>query len=247
MSKRKVIAISILALIPLMLTFGSIINWFAEDGTGAHAKVYDELFNLYWTLGTIVAIIVYGYFVWLLSTADYTGDEDAPDCPVIGVEPIERGTAKVAWTISAAITIFLLVLSQVTFDSIDFFEDINANTTEESFTVQIVGYQYYWTYEYPDGTILSSATEEPLRIPVDVPIVFEVSSGDVFHNFALPEHRVKADAIPGRSISIWIEAEEVGTYPIRCFELCGASHTNMIGELEVMEKNDFETWYRGGV
>ena len=230
-----------------MLTFGSIINWFADEGTGAHAKVYDELFTLYWTLGTIVAVAVYGYFIWLITTSHFSDEEDAEDLPVLGETPIERGTQKSAWALSAVITIFLLALSQVTFDSIDFFEDIEENTNNESFTIQVVGYQYYWSYEYPDGRVLTSAAEEPLRIPVDVPVVFEVSSADVFHNFALPEHRVKADAIPGRSNSIWIEAEEVGTYPIRCFELCGASHTLMIGELQVMEKADYDSWYRGGL
>ena len=86
-----------------------------------------------------------------------------------------------------------------------------------------------------------------MRVPVDVPVVFEVTSGDVFHSYALPEHRIKVDAIPGRVNTGWIQAEETGTYPVRCFELCGDEHTIMIGVLEVMEKDDFDMWYSGGV
>ena len=80
-----------------------------------------------------------------------------------------------------------------------------------------------------------------------VPIVFEVTSGDVFHSFALPEHRIKIDALPSRANIGWILAEETGEYPVRCFELCGDYHSLMIGYLEVMEQDDFEEWYSGGI
>ena len=101
-------------------------------------------------------------------------------------------------------------------------------------------------WKYPNGLNYTSASGETLRIPIDVPVVFEVTSGDVFHSYALPEHRIKVDAIPGRVNSGWIHAEETGIYPVRCFELCGDYHSIMIGELEVMDKDDFDTWYMGG-
>lgn len=243
-NKGKVIGLSLLSIVPLMLTFGAINNWFQDQGTGAHAEVYDSLFQTYWWLGTIIAIAVYGYFVWLISTSV---DAVPSDAPQMGQTPEIRGSNKVAWTITVAITALLLILSSITFSSIDFFEDVNANSTDDTFTVLVTGYQYYWTYEYPNGEILTSAAEEPLRIPVGVPVIFEVTSGDVFHSFALPEHRIKADAIPGRTISIWIDADETGSYPIRCFELCGDDHALMVGELLVMEKEEFETWHSGGV
>lgn len=228
----------------LMLTFASIFNWFQGlGGTGAHAAVYDELFTLYWGLGTVIGFAVYAWFAWLVTTAE-PGDED--ERPKMGEPPVERGDRRVAYAIAVAITFFLLILSDVTFDSIDFFEKHEEHTTDESFTIQVTGYQYYWDYAYPNGINYTSAGGEPLRIPVDVPVVFEVTSGDVFHSFALPEHRIKIDSLPSRANTGWILAEETGTYPIRCFELCGDDHALMIGELEVMQKTDFETWYAGG-
>ncbi|MDP6562279.1 MAG: cytochrome c oxidase subunit II [Candidatus Thalassarchaeum sp.] len=241
---RRTFGIISASIVILALTFASIFNWFQGlGGTGAHAEVYDELFTLYWGLGTVIGMGVYIYFLWLLTTeSDGSGDDMR-----IGQRPEERGDNRVAWGITIVIALFLLVLSDVTFDSIDFFEKHEEHTTDDSFTVEITGYQYYWDYQYPNGISYTSASGEPLRVPVDVPVVFEVTSGDVFHSYALPEHRIKVDAIPGRVNTGWIQAEETGTYPVRCFELCGDEHTIMIGVLEVMEKDDFDMWYSGGV
>ncbi|MBC8437876.1 MAG: cytochrome c oxidase subunit II [Euryarchaeota archaeon] len=225
----------------LMLTYASIFNWFnGLGGTGAHADVYNHLFTTYWGLGTLIGGGVYVYFLWLMTTSV---EGDTEDEPKLGEAPVERGSNKIAMAIVVVITLFLLVLSDVTFSSIDFFEKYEDHTTEDSFTVKVTGYQYYWQYEYDSGINYTSAAGDPLVIPVGVPVVFEVTGGDVFHSFALPEHRVKIDAIPGRSNMGWIEAEETGTYPVRCFELCGDFHADMIGELEVMEKADFEAWH----
>ena len=241
---RRTFGIISASIVILALTFASIFNWFQGlGGTGAHAEVYDELFTLYWGLGTVIGMGVYIYFLWLLTTeSDGSGDDMR-----IGQRPEERGDYRVAWGITIVIALFLLVRSDVTFDSIDFFEKHEEHTTDDSFTVEITGYQYYWDYQYPNGISYTSASGEPLRVPVDVPVVFEVTSGDVFHSYALPEHRIKVDAIPGRVNTGWIQAEETGTYPVRCFELCGDEHTIMIGVLEVMEKDDFDMWYSGGV
>ena len=241
MSKGKKIGLVFLAIIPLMLTFASINKWFDNTGTGAHAAVYDHLFSVYWGLGCVVAIAVYGWFLYLMSTEV---DEEPEDAPKLGQLPVERGSTPVAIAVAIIITVFLLVLSNVTFHSVDFFEQ--PETEEDSFTVKVTGYQYYWDYEYPNGEVYSSAAGESLKIPVDTPVVFEVIGGDVFHSFALPEHRIKVDALPSRANVGWIDAEETGTYDIRCYELCGAEHAVMIGTLEIMEKDDFNAWYNGG-
>ena len=238
---KKQFALIIGAVIILMLNFVSIFNWFGDlGGTGAHAEVYDELFTLYWSLGAAIGLGVYCYFIYLVTTSQ----EETEDEPQIGERPLERGSTKVAFAITIVITLFLLVLSDVTFDSIDFFEKHEEYTTDESFTIKVTGYQYYWKYQYPNGIEYTSAGGEALRIPVDVPVVFEVTSGDVFHSFALPEHRIKIDALPSRANTGWILAEETGYYPIRCFELCGDDHAIMIGNLEVMEKSEFNVWYQ---
>lgn len=237
MSKGKNISIAFVAIIPLMLTFGAINKWFNNEGTGAHAEVYDFLFFVYWGLGCVVAVAVYGWFLWLMSTVV---DEEPEDAPKLGDMPVERGSKNIAIVTSTIITVFLIVLSIVTFDSIDYFE--NPELEQGSFEVEVIGWQYYWEYNYDNGISYTSAAGEALVIPVDTPVVFNVQGGDVFHSFALPEHRIKVDALPSRPNVGWILAEETGTYPIRCYELCGAEHGIMIGELEVVTLEEYELW-----
>ncbi|HJM18938.1 MAG TPA: cytochrome c oxidase subunit II [Candidatus Thalassarchaeaceae archaeon] len=240
---KKQFGLVAFSLLILMTSYAALFNWFnGLGGTGSHADVYNHLFTTYWSLGVLIGGGVYVYFLWLMTTSV---EDETEEMPKLGEIPLERGNGKVAMAITVVITLFLLVLSNVTFDSIDFFEKYDEHTTEESFTVKVTGYQYYWNYEYPNGINFTSASG-PLKIPVDVPVVLEVTSGDVFHSYALPEHRIKVDSIPGRSNFGWIEAEETGIYPVRCFELCGAYHSDMMGELEVVEKSEFDTWYTGG-
>ncbi len=237
--ERRQLAIIIASIVILMMTFASIFNWFQGlGGTGAHADKYDELFTLYWSLGTVIGLVVYAYFVYLLVTSY---GEDSGEEMRIGAPPVIRESKRGAFAISMVIALFLLVLSDSTFDSIDFFEE--PETTEDSFTIEVTGYQYYWDYQYPNGASINSASGETLKIPVDIPIVFEVTSGDVFHSFALPDHRIKIDAIPGRVNVGWIHSDDTGIFPVMCAELCGDEHTIMMGEIEVMSADDFDAWY----
>ncbi len=71
----------------------------------------------------------------------------------------------------------------------------------------------------------------------------EVTSTDVFHNFGVPALRVKTDAIPGQTTNTWFIAEETGTYEAACYELCGAGHSYMTAQVEVMPQDEFEEWY----
>jgi cytochrome c oxidase subunit 2 len=62
----------------------------------------------------------------------------------------------------------------------------------------------------------------------------------------IPEFRIKADVMPGRYVSIWFEATKPGRYHLRCAEYCGTRHSGMIGEIVVMDPNDYQAWLSGG-
>jgi cytochrome c oxidase subunit II len=68
----------------------------------------------------------------------------------------------------------------------------------------------------------------------------------VIHSFYIPAFRVKMDAVPGRSTTMWFQATEPGEYHLFCAEYCGMNHSGMIGRIVVMNPADFETWLAGG-
>ena len=65
------------------------------------------------------------------------------------------------------------------------------------------------------------------------PVIIEVSSKDVIHNFALPHMRIAQDAIPGSLIPMWFKPIKTGTYEIVCGQLCGLGHYSMKGTIVV--------------
>jgi heme/copper-type cytochrome/quinol oxidase subunit 2 len=102
-----------------------------------------------------------------------------------------------------------------------------------------------WMY-IPKGHTFSSALGEPMILPCDQKVVFEMHSMPhddsnpnyvgVQHSFWLPEWGVKEDLVPGIEGGTYmtIMADDPGTYPIRCAEYCGNQHSLMIGEVTIV-------------
>ena len=83
-----------------------------------------------------------------------------------------------------------------------------------------------------------------LHVPVNRPVIVELSSKDVIHNFALVSMRIAQDAIPGSLIPMWFKPIKTGTYEIICGQLCGLGHYGMKGTLVVDEPADYQAWLK---
>ena len=83
-----------------------------------------------------------------------------------------------------------------------------------------------------------------LHVPVDRPVIIELSSKDVIHNFCLPHMRIAQDAIPGAIIPMWFKPLKTGTYEVVCGQLCGLGHYSMKGTLVVDSPADYQVWLK---
>jgi cytochrome c oxidase subunit 2 len=83
-----------------------------------------------------------------------------------------------------------------------------------------------------------------LHVPVDRPVIIELSSKDVIHNFALPHMRMAQDAIPGQIIPMWFKPIKKGSYEVVCGQLCGLGHYSMKGMLVVDSPEDYQAWLK---
>lgn len=130
---------------------------------------------------------------------------------------------------------------------------------EADLTLKIIGYQWYWNYEYPaagvqfdsymkqDDALLEGeprllAVDNPVVIPVGANVRILLTGGDVIHNWAMPSMGVKQDAVPGRLNETWLRAEKEGTYYGQCSELCGRLHGFMPIQVEVVSAETYEQW-----
>jgi cytochrome c oxidase subunit II len=107
--------------------------------------------------------------------------------------------------------------------------------------IRVEAHQFYWQYEYENGAIAL----DTLRIPVDRPVVLELTALDVDHSWWVPELTGKKDAIPGETNELSFTADQEGTYEGYCAEHCGVQHSVMGTTVEVVSAAEFERWVDG--
>jgi len=140
----------------------------------------------------------------------------------------------------------------------------------ESTVVHVVAQQYAWNFRYSglDGiagrqnfNLVDTnknpfgldpedpagkddfATVNEMHVPVNKPVIVQISSKDVIHSYKIIAMRVTQDAIPGLRIPAHFTPTKTGVYQINCAQLCGAGHAAMTGGRLVVETAEaYQTW-----
>jgi len=151
-------------------------------------------------------------------------------------EPVHGATAlEIGWSVIP----FIVMLVCFGWGAKVFFTA--SRPPEQAVEYFVVGKQWMWKFQHPDG----HREIDDLHVPLGVPIKFTMTSEDVIHSLFFPAFRVKADVLPGRYTTLWFQATKPGTYHIFCAEYCGTEHSKMIGRVFVMEPNDYQNWLAG--
>jgi cytochrome c oxidase subunit 2 len=112
-------------------------------------------------------------------------------------------------------------------------------TSKTVLPIQVIGQQWKFTYRYP--TFGGFETDE-LVVPNDTTIEFNVTSLDVIHSFWAYQLGVKADANPDYNNVAYTTTQQLGSFIVRCAELCGIWHGAMYNSGEVVTPQQFEGW-----
>jgi cytochrome c oxidase subunit 2 len=118
----------------------------------------------------------------------------------------------------------------------------NSRAPNASMEIFVIGKQWMWHVQHPEGV----REINELHIPLGVPVKLTMTSQDVIHDFYVPAFRVKRDVIPGRYSSMWFQATKAGKFHFFCAQYCGAEHSGMIGWVHVMPPNEYAEWLAGG-
>ncbi len=112
-------------------------------------------------------------------------------------------------------------------------------TSHDVLPIQVIGQQWEFTYRYP--TFGGFETRQ-LMIPDNTTIAFHVTSLDVIHSFWAYQLGVKADANPSEDNVAYTTTKQLGSFTVRCSELCGLWHGSMFDYGRVLAKSQFFVW-----
>lgn len=181
---------------------------------GWHFTIIAFLFSL------VVVFMLYCIIVFRKREGD---DSD-------GVHFEGNTTLEIVWTVVPLIAVVVFA-----------FYGINALATitqgGEQLTVKATGFQWAWTFEYPEGFV-----SPELVLPVDQRVHMEMEARDVLHSFWIPEMRVKQDLVPGQTTNLRFTPILPGEYKVRCAELCGLSHWSMLATVRVVTQEEYDQW-----
>ena len=203
---------------------------FWPDRASTLAPEVDNLFLFAFGIAlffTFLIFLLIAYFA--IRYRKRTPNDPAPP-EIHGSTPLE-----VAWTVVplVIVTILFVVGTRLYF--------AQASPPANATTIYVVGKQWMWKIQHPEG---KSEINE-LHVPIGQPVRLLMTSEDVIHDFFVPAFRIKKDVVPGRYSSMWFTPTRVGTYHLFCSQYCGTLHASMIGWVTVMEPADFQQWLSG--
>ncbi|TWB96551.1 cytochrome c oxidase subunit 2 [Synechococcus sp. Ace-Pa] len=237
----------------------------------SNAPLYDELFAVLFTIGTILFLGILGLLIFSL-VRFRRRDGDSGD----GVAVEGNLQLEIFWTaIPAIVVLFVGIYSYDIYDRmggmIPLADPHSMHGTMDSPVAQAsvrssegeAGTPRLW------GGIGAASGGSIGVLPVDVTALqfaflfhypegdfisgeLHVKSGqtvelrmearDVIHAFWVPEFRLKQDVIPGQPTVLTFTPTLPGRYPIICAELCGPYHGGMRSTVVVHEPEAFDRW-----
>lgn len=210
---------------------------FVPPSASKEGVIVDKAFNFLGVMGLPVFAFVVSILIYSLYRFRAKGEADGDGPPI-------RSSAVVylLWLpITGVLAVAILIYPGITGVA-----ELRADPTVD-LVVQVEAEQWNWTFIYPEYGITIQKADQ-LVLPVDSRVRFEVTSRDVVHSFWIPAFRMKVDAVPGRTTTLYLTPTKTGTFDddymmrLQCAELCGTGHARMRAGVTVVEQAEFEQW-----
>ena len=235
-------------------------GWWLPADISTHGAAIDQLIVVIHIFMAVLFVGWFAFFVYLLIRFRQRPGHAAQH---------HVGHFKLPTYLEAGVLVFEVVLLAAF--SFPIWKQYRQEPPDESkaLRVHVIAEQFAWNVHYPgrDGkfgrrdpklvsaenpigldTTDASAKDDvttinQFHIPVNKPVIADLTSKDVIHTFFLPVMRVKQDVIPGQSIPVWFEAKREGDFEIACAQLCGLGHYRMKGYFNVESQEKFDAWF----
>lgn len=141
------------------------------------------------------------------------------------------------WGIPIAIIIVLAVITWVTSHSLDPYKPIESD--KEPLQVQVVSLNWKWLFIYPEYEV---ASVNELRIPVDRPVEFSITSDAPMNSFWIPQLGGQVYSMTGMVTKLHLIADEPGEYRGMSANISGEGFADMQFMTHATSQEAFDIW-----
>ena len=231
---------------------------------------YDSMFNVTTMVCGFVFFLTQGVLFWFCfkyqSTEKRTSFFFA-----------HNNKLELIWTTIPAIAMAILVAI-----GLRNWYDVTSPAPPDATVVEVMGKQFNWLVRYPGkdnelgkrdfrkindaNNVMGLDWTDPhnmddiisqngeLHVVVNKPVKLLINSRDVIHDVGLPHFRMKMDAVPGITTTLWfiptittdsmkqITKNPDFVYEIACDQLCGKGHYSMRGTIIVQTQAEYDKW-----
>jgi len=183
-----------------------------------------------------ILVVVIFFFILIFTTPSYLRFNN-------------NSSAEFIWTI-----IPLLLLFSIRIPSFTLLYSIESKQFSD-LTYKAIRHQWYWSYESNDIIELNFDSyiinkvkirdnrllevDNILNLPFNSLVQIIITSEDVLHSWALPNLRIKVDAVPRRLNSIGLSSIFPGKFYRQCSEICRINHSFIPISIEFLSWKDF--------
>jgi cytochrome c oxidase subunit 2 len=232
---------------------------------------YDMMFAVTITVTGIVFFITHVLLFWFAYKYKSTDDKKS------SFFLAHNNKLELIWTTIPAIVMAILVAI-----GLRNWMSVTSPAPADANVVEVVGKQFNWIMRYPgkdkifgkrdyrninDATnILGMDEKDPasaddiiaqngeLHVVVGKPIKLIIGARDVIHDVGLPHFRLKMDAVPGITTTMWFTPTITSAkmkemtknpnfvYEISCDQMCGKGHYSMRGTVIVETQEEYDAW-----
>jgi cytochrome c oxidase subunit 2 len=217
----------------------------SQPGVTNHTGRIIDLWNYSWLALIVVGVFTLALILWAVTVyRKKKGDEKLPVQTRANI-PLELMYVLVP-------LIMVAVLFRWTVTDVAAIKDVSGDADVH---IQAIGKQWAWDFNYLDDDVYSVGVQARLTgevgveetlpvlyLPVDELVDIQLNSRDVIHSFWVPAFLFKQDLIPGRTSHLQFIPQQVGTYQGKCAELCGEYHASMLFNVEVVPREEYETY-----
>ena len=195
-----------------------------------------------WIAALAVGVLVWGLTAWCIVAYRRKDDSELPKQVRYNM-PIE-----ILYTVVPIVMVAGLFVQNVKLEN-----DLMDLNEEPENIVHVAGKQWSWDFNYLSDDVHESGQQAVLTgeegvaeglptlyLPVDERTEFVLTARDVIHSFWVPQFLQKLDMIPGVVNRFQVTPTEVGTYQGKCAELCGAYHSEMLFQVKVVERDEYD-------